>query len=1058
MSRLVLLMLLGGTANDSMKSLQVQSAGAMAPTLPASTVLSGTPTGDDSFARTFGRALESVPGSVQDGSSIAPQESQASPRGKGNVDSNSDTPSVVGTPNNCFVTNILHPPPTVAPSTETPGPTVSLQGREPTLGSPPNYVSSLNAAASATGTNTETMLIRAALRGVAAFGTLSARVGNSVGAMATPKAEGPKATAGDRGHVAIQSGVLVPITGENQSDDAAIAQTTSAPAWFPEAQETSPLTQPVAPQFVVLLSESKQAEATDRGSAQKSGHRKEPLTSPSFMNSWPLLEQLDPAQTQGTPSPRLRATSPSTLLSATDQPDLAEFSSLPGMFAGAEIQALSTPMLRGQGEQAALTFSPEARNSSTPFSASGHPELAGYSSLPGRSAGAGVPATSHPTRSGGQTGQATFASGSKASDNSGPEVGSSAAPINDTDRLGLPEFSSSPGKLAGTEVQAASNHTLPKGQMGQAAPTVRPKASDSSTPIYVSDRPDRTEFSSLQDKFVGAGVHAGSNPTLSGGETEQYVAASIPKASDASLPEAGDSPTPIYVTDHTDLAEFSSLLGKFVGAEVQAVSNPMFSGGRTEESPPTSSLKASDISTPEASGSSTPPSAPDPPAAAAEFSSLTGEFTGADLVAESNTTPYAGQVGQDAVGVRPVQRDSSPPVSPTSPPELAGLSALLEKHSDGQIDARFSKNVPQPTTASDNFTKMSTSVAANTLFGGLHTSGVDAAQVPAVSKPYILVDTPGTGNLHSAQVSSRIAVEAAWQTGNMSEAPSATAPLSSDASPVPSPPLEADSQPVPPATAWQKDAPPEANSVPPSGAVSADSGGGTAHANLSDSPTSGQGKPGQQSGSAPGNNQPDVRTLAPTIANNPTADSTADLFTAHTPNIPLSHANAPTPQTAPSPSHPATTLSAWQNYEGGAGKIVRSAWLSDSANGAEMHVELRTGALGPLDVHAVVHEGTVGAEIHVQGQEAHSLLAAGLPSLERALGERNLRVENINIYQDQGGGGTSGGGKQDSQSGSSSPQRQVLPWDNHPHASNTANGSSDDEELANPASGLSVQA
>jgi flagellar hook-length control protein FliK len=123
-----------------------------------------------------------------------------------------------------------------------------------------------------------------------------------------------------------------------------------------------------------------------------------------------------------------------------------------------------------------------------------------------------------------------------------------------------------------------------------------------------------------------------------------------------------------------------------------------------------------------------------------------------------------------------------------------------------------------------------------------------------------------------------------------------------------------------------------------------------------------------------------------------------------------------------------------------------------------MHVELRTGALGPLDVHAVVHEGTVGAEIHVQGQEAHSLLAAGLPSLERALGERNLRVENINIYQDQGGGGTSGGGRQDSQSGSSSPQRQVLPWDNHPHASNTANGSSDDEELANPASGLSVQA
>jgi flagellar hook-length control protein FliK len=123
-----------------------------------------------------------------------------------------------------------------------------------------------------------------------------------------------------------------------------------------------------------------------------------------------------------------------------------------------------------------------------------------------------------------------------------------------------------------------------------------------------------------------------------------------------------------------------------------------------------------------------------------------------------------------------------------------------------------------------------------------------------------------------------------------------------------------------------------------------------------------------------------------------------------------------------------------------------------------MHVELRTGALGPLDVHAVVHEGSVGAEIHVQGQEAHTLLAAGLPSLERALGERNLRVENINVYQDQGGGGTSGGGKQDSQSGSSSPQRQVLPWDNPPHPRNTASRSSEDDESDNPAPGLSVRA
>ena len=124
-----------------------------------------------------------------------------------------------------------------------------------------------------------------------------------------------------------------------------------------------------------------------------------------------------------------------------------------------------------------------------------------------------------------------------------------------------------------------------------------------------------------------------------------------------------------------------------------------------------------------------------------------------------------------------------------------------------------------------------------------------------------------------------------------------------------------------------------------------------------------------------------------------------------------------------------------------------------------MHVELRSGALGPLEVHAVLHEGSVGAEIHVQGQEAHTLLAAGLPSLERALGERNLRVENIAVYQDQAGGGMSGGERQDPQSGSSpSPQHQVLPWDSPPQPRSAASGSSEDEELANPAAGLSVRA
>jgi flagellar hook-length control protein FliK len=158
------------------------------------------------------------------------------------------------------------------------------------------------------------------------------------------------------------------------------------------------------------------------------------------------------------------------------------------------------------------------------------------------------------------------------------------------------------------------------------------------------------------------------------------------------------------------------------------------------------------------------------------------------------------------------------------------------------------------------------------------------------------------------------------------------------------------------------------------------------------------------------------------------------------------------------PAQPPATLSAWQNYDGGPGKIVQSASLSNSVAGAEMHVELRTSPIGPLEVHTVVHDGSVGAEIHVQSSEAHTLLTAGLPSLERALGERNLRVENLNVYQDLSGGGTSGGGAHDAQSGSHpSMQRQTLPWDNSPQSDIPTSSSMEEEEPSILTTGLSVR-
>ena len=257
----------------------------------------------------------------------------------------------------------------------------------------------------------------------------------------------------------------------------------------------------------------------------------------------------------------------------------------------------------------------------------------------------------------------------------------------------------------------------------------------------------------------------------------------------------------------------------------------------------------------------------------------------------------------------------------------------------------------------------------------------------------------------------------------------------------------------------QKATAPEFSGAQTASAVYGGPDGTPAYAGLSEASSSGQGKSGQQSESRPGEKPATVITSAPTSANTPVPDSTTNLLAAHAPSVPTNHTIASPPPTPSSSSHPATTLAAWQSYEGGAGKIVRSAELTDSANGAEMHVELRAGNLGALEVHTVVREGSVGAEIHVQGQEAHTLLSAGLPSLERALSERNLRVENIGVYQDQTGGGMSGGEKHDQQPGSSpSPPRQTLPWDDPPPTSNPVTGSVEDDESTNPAAGLSVQA
>ena len=512
-------------------------------------------------------------------------------------------------------------------------------------------------------------------------------------------------------------------------------------------------------------------------------------------------------------------------------------------------------------------------------------------------------------------------------------------------------------------------------------------------------------------------------------------------------PDLTDSRPQLGPLDPTE-AQVASL--RPLSQDSQPISKPETTAVQTEQAAPTPGYEAGNNPVSDAA-TGYPESA--------EVLAMVENPASQNLQSASSVASPASRVGQAPPAIAEASQSlTSDPA--TGHPELDEFSGLLGKFAGAEISVKVSGSAPPPAPAlEERSTTKSTPIASGTLSGGLHITPADPVQVPPASKSEDAANLSAKATLRPPPVPGPAPTEAAWQNGNEPTAANTKILPSSLPSPVPSLQVDANSQGGNPATVLQKDASPEAAGVQPGGVVYANAGGSGPQANLADASTSSQGKSGQQSGQRSGDSPANVITTVPDIANNPAADPSASLLTAHAPTVPVSHGNTSTAQAPPSSNEPPATLSAWQNYDGGAGKIVRSASLSDSANGAEMHVELRTGALGPLELHAAVHEGSVGAEIHVQGQEAHTLLVAGLPSLERALGERNLRVENISIYQDQTGGGASGGGKQDPRSGSSpTPQRQVLPWDSPPQRSDSASGASEDEELANTTAGLSVRA
>jgi flagellar hook-length control protein FliK len=88
-----------------------------------------------------------------------------------------------------------------------------------------------------------------------------------------------------------------------------------------------------------------------------------------------------------------------------------------------------------------------------------------------------------------------------------------------------------------------------------------------------------------------------------------------------------------------------------------------------------------------------------------------------------------------------------------------------------------------------------------------------------------------------------------------------------------------------------------------------------------------------------------------------------------------------------------------------------------------MQVKLRTEALGPIDVHTVVKGSDIGASIRVEAHDAQVMLANELSQLERALNERNLRVEHLDVLQGSVSGGQSNGAGPGNSGGSPSERR-----------------------------------
>jgi flagellar hook-length control protein FliK len=89
------------------------------------------------------------------------------------------------------------------------------------------------------------------------------------------------------------------------------------------------------------------------------------------------------------------------------------------------------------------------------------------------------------------------------------------------------------------------------------------------------------------------------------------------------------------------------------------------------------------------------------------------------------------------------------------------------------------------------------------------------------------------------------------------------------------------------------------------------------------------------------------------------------------------------------------------------GDVAQASQLYQGVGRAEMHVAIDTEALGPVDLRAAFHQGSLSATIGVQRADVQTLLVSQLPALEHSLGEKQLQVAQISVLAGSVGDGGS---------------------------------------------------